>query len=190
MATAHLVAAGRPIRLRYALGWYAGRGVRIVLCAMAVLSVVATFSILALVASNYRPMVVSTSSMDPTFGTGDVIVSNVVPPSAVAVGDVITYSDSFRGGALITERVVEVRQDGSTFAFTTKGDASAVEEHWSIDRESSVGRVAYRIPGLGGALAVISHPAALVAMLIGMLGLLVGPWLDACGRRCGWRSNL
>ena len=25
MATAHLVAAGRPIRLRYALGWYAGR---------------------------------------------------------------------------------------------------------------------------------------------------------------------
>ena len=82
MASAHLVAAGRPIRLRYALGWYAGRGLWIVMCALGALSAIAASALLALVASDYRPMVVSTTSMHPTLGTGDVIVSEVVPPSA------------------------------------------------------------------------------------------------------------
>ena len=175
MATAHLVAAGRPIRLRYALGWYAGRGLWILMCALGALSAIAASALLALVASDYRPMVVSTTSMHPTLGTGDVIVSEVVPPSAVRIGDVVTYADSLRAGALITERVVDVRQDESSYSFTTKGDASSNEEHWSIEAGSSVGRVAYRVPGLGDALALLTTPAAQGAGLVGMAVLLIGP---------------
>lgn len=175
MASAHLVAAGRPIRLRYALGWYAGRAAWISVCALAALSAIAATALLALVASNYRPMVLSTSTMSPTFGTGDVIVSEVVPPSAVRVGDVVTYEDSLRSGALITERVMNVVEYESSYAFTTKGDASSTEETWTIDEGSSVGRVAYRVPVLGSALSGLGTPPAQAALLIGVAVLLVGP---------------
>lgn len=44
------------------------------------------------------PLVVLTDSMNPVFGSGDLVVYRTVEPSAVAKGDVIAFEDPASGG--------------------------------------------------------------------------------------------
>jgi signal peptidase I len=126
--------------------------------------------------AGYRPLIVQSGSMAPAVRTGDAIVSRVVHPSEVGVGDVVTFVDATRGGRLITHRVVEVRHHGSHYAFVTKGDGNTAVERWDIDDNTTLGRMALRIPKLGFFMAVTSTPiwgALLGAVVLGMLTVTV-----------------
>ncbi len=66
-----------------------------------------------------RPSLVSGNSMNPTLYPGDVVISRVIPPEKVQVGDIIRYQ---RDRIDIVHRVVAVQQNGSELVFTTRGD--------------------------------------------------------------------
>lgn len=136
-----------------------GRGLRrtLTLVAVTAVAVVVVLPWLTVVAG-YRPLVVQSGSMAPAVRTGDAVVSRVVHPSAVGVGDVVTFVDVTRGDRLITHRVVEVRHDGGHYAFVTKGDRNSGVERWNIEENGTLGRMAWRVPKLGFAVAVMSDP--------------------------------
>jgi signal peptidase I len=118
-----------------------------------------------------RPLVIRSDSMSPAFRAGDVLVVRTVAAGAVAVGDVVTFSDSSRGGALVSHRVVAVEQRGQERAFVTRGDQNSGVEHWVADVDAVVGVPVLTLPTLGFVVGWLVMPQ--VRLLIAMAGALL-----------------
>lgn len=74
---------------------------------------------------------VSTGSMEPEYGVGDVLISREVDPSTIKVGDNIVYLGDEDGvaGKIITHSVIEIEQDeNGEYLFHTQGRANTVED--------------------------------------------------------------
>jgi signal peptidase len=110
--------------------------------------------------------------MEPALMTGDAIVTQVVRPSDLRVGEVVTFVDTTRGSVLVTHRVTEVRHDAGMYTFATRGDKNTGEERWTVPGDGSVGRLALRVPQLGFIVAWMSMPG-IRAVLLGLPMLLV-----------------
>ena len=110
--------------------------------------------------------------MAPEIAAGDLLVTRLVRPIDVSVGDVVTFRDPSRNGELVTHRVVEALDEGARFSFVTRGDANTGVERWSVHAGGSVGLLALRIPSLGYALAWLHLPAVRAALLLGAAGIL------------------
>lgn len=108
----------------------------------------------------YRPLVVRSGSMTPALLTGDLIVTQLVRPASVRVGDIVTFSDQSRGNVLVTHRVVEMAREGSKYSFITKGDGNTAVEEWTIGDKGELGRFAFRVPKAGFLVWGISTPPA------------------------------
>jgi signal peptidase len=117
-------------------------------------------------ALGYRPLVVRSGSMEPEIHTGDVVLSKLVSPATVEVGNVVTFRDPGRDDVLITHRVIGMTQRGTEFSFVTKGDANTGVERWSVADDGTVGRVAARLPKLGYFVASLGNPTVRVGMLV------------------------
>jgi signal peptidase len=123
--------------------------------------------------AGYRSFTVRSGSMTPAIETGDVVVTEPISPLAAKVGDVVTFVDPEGTGKLFSHRVQSVRASGAEVAFVTRGDANTSTEHWRVPAAGSIGKVAYRIPKIGYALAwVDSGPARLALVAIPALLLL------------------
>lgn len=123
----------------------------------------------------FQGFAVLSGSMEPTIGTGDVVVVRKVPPLQAKVGDVVTFRSPDDQTKIITHRVQSMQAAGDTVGFVTKGDANTGTERWSVPADGTIGRVAYRIPKLGyvtnrigsrfGRFAFLILPALLLAGL-------------------------
>jgi signal peptidase I len=123
--------------------------------------------------AGYRSFTVRSGSMTPAIETGDVVVTEPIAPLAARVGDIVTFVDPEGTGKLFSHRVQSVRAEGGQVAFVTRGDANTSTEHWRVPADGSIGKVVYRIPKVGYALAWIdSPPARLVLVAIPALLLL------------------
>jgi signal peptidase I len=116
--------------------------------------------------------------MEPTIETGSVVLDKVIAPLEVKPGDVVTFPDPGRDGRLVTHRLRSMRADGSTAYMVTKGDAGDGVERWTVPVDGRIGRVAYRVPKLGYARALISTPMLRLALLAAVLALGVLLLLD------------
>ena len=135
--------------------------------------------------------VVSTS-MEPAFNKGDLIVVTPCTPEDVQVGDDITYGT---GLAFITRRVKEIltELDGEPgLWFVTQGVNNAAPDYEPVEASQLVGKVRMRLPSIGAALDWVRRepgrlmaalPAALLLCALCWLagGLLI--WLAVRGRR-------
>ena len=129
------------------------------------------------------PFTVLTGSMQPALGVGDVVLSERRAPMDVRPGDVVTFNDPSRDGALVTHRVESMRRHDARIAFVTKGDANDVSEEWSVAADGRIGRAVVSVPKVGyvlhwagtreGKLGLVALPAALLVLLelIGLLGV-------------------
>ena len=91
----------------------------------------------------YKPLVVLTGSMEPTFKTGSIIYYKSVPINDIKVGDVITFK---MGDSLVSHRVYSI-DDG---LYQTKGDANNAVDASKVKASDIVGRDAkFSIPYLG-----------------------------------------
>lgn len=122
--------------------------------------------------SRYRPLVVRSDSMAPAIRTGDIILTEVVQPGEVRVGDVVTFQDPSRAGELVTHRVTERSRQGPVFSFVTRGDANTGEERWSIGADGTVGTLAFRVPGAGYLTTWLATPWVRTALL-GLVAVLL-----------------
>lgn len=118
----------------------------------------------------YRTLTVLSGSMEPTLHVGDVVLVDQVSPTAVRVGDIVTFRDPEDPTRLITHRVREIHVSGPNVEFVTKGDANTSVEHWKINHDGTVGRVVTHIWRLGFLMFWIRSR-------YGRLGLVVIPAL-------------
>ena len=131
-----------------------------------------------------RPLVVLSGSMEPALGTGDVSVVRSIAPLDARPGDIVTFRDPDNAKRLITHRVRAMRVQGDAVVFRTRGDANNVSEHWRVPASGEIGRVIYRIPKLGWALAFARSKGLFVLLLGGALALLLVLELTSI-----WRSE-
>jgi signal peptidase len=103
----------------------------------------------------YHTFSVLSGSMEPNIHTGDAVVDEPISPLEARVGDVVTFNDPSRGGELVTHRLRSVHPRGATVAMITKGDANTAVERWNVPANGSIGRVVYRLPSAGRAMAAI-----------------------------------
>lgn len=93
---------------------------------------------------NISYFTVNTGSMEPTLPVGSVIVTQAV--HTISVGEIISFISN---GAVVTHRVVDVRQLGSNLAYQTKGDANEHADSGVVFAHSIIGKVRWHIPYVG-----------------------------------------
>ena len=130
---------------------------------------------IALYPVGYRPFSVLSGSMEPAIGTGDVVVNSSIKPLDARVGDVVTFQDPQNKSRLITHRLRRVRVRGQMVEMVTKGDANNTTERWSVAMNGRIGRVEYRVPKAGYALAFIGGKNGKL-FLIALPALLLGAY--------------
>jgi signal peptidase len=121
--------------------------------------------------------VIVSGSMTGTYDRGSLVLDDVVPVSALRVGDVITYRPPPDAGLdhLVTHRIAAVDRAHGATVFRTKGDANPTADPWTFTLPGTrQARVRAGIPYAGYALAAITRrdvrmaviglPAALIAL--------------------------
>ena len=95
----------------------------------------------------WKPMVVTTGSMQPAINPGDIVLSAPPEPDVrLDVGTVITFEDPGRPGELITHRIEEVNPDGT---YSTRGDANSSADSYVIEPEELTGVGRLLVPAVG-----------------------------------------
>jgi signal peptidase I len=148
--------------------------------------------VLALVlalAAGLRPLVIRSDSMLPTFRAGDMLFVRAVPVRSVAIGDVVTFADSSRGGELVTHRVIATEQRGHERALITRGDQNTGVERWAADLDATVGVPVLAVPHLGFVVNWLVMPQVRLLITLAALLLLAGAtlhrWSAGAGRPNG-----
>ena len=101
-------------------------------------------------------MAVVSTSMEPTFCKGDIVVVKGVNPEDIKVGDIIVYYNPYRHFPVV-HRVVAINREDSKIYFITKGDNNRTNPLPDqvlgiappVTPEMVWGKVIYVIPKLG-----------------------------------------
>ena len=96
----------------------------------------------------FRQYIVATSSMEPQYKIGDLIIIKETPKEQIKVGDVINFFAE-NGVDTITHRVTHVeKENGQTF-FKTKGDNNNSEDSELINSNQVQGVIVFKISKVG-----------------------------------------
>lgn len=108
------------------------------------------------------PLSVQSDSMEDTFSTGDLLLSQVTndPDETYEVGDIVTFPIEIDGEVVLnTHRIVEVVEDDSITYYKTQGDNKDTNPVPDEDLQSASTIVAKytgtKIPGIGNVLTFI-----------------------------------
>jgi signal peptidase len=125
--------------------------------------------------SGYKPVAVYSGSMEPSIPVGGLALDRAILSKDVRVGDVITFSDPYVKGRLVTHRVVDVLRSPHGPAYRTKGDANPARDPWTIRLGGQVGRVSFSVP-VAGYVLYYAHTREVRGLLICLaaLSLLFG----------------
>lgn len=95
----------------------------------------------------YYLLVVGSDSMAPNIKVGDmVLVEKITDKDVLQVGDVLVYNYSDK---VILHRIVSKSSVDGRIYFKTKGDNNNVEDSWSVESESVIGKINFKIPRAG-----------------------------------------
>lgn len=115
----------------------------------------------------YRPVVVLSGSMEPTYHVGSIIYYKQAAFENINVGDPITYRAG--EGSLVTHRVTE-RHDISR-EFVTRGDANNTEDPNPVSYDQVVGKASsISLPYMGVVVEKGRRPAV-IGIMVAILGL-------------------
>lgn len=115
--------------------------------------------------------IVSGSSMEPTFASGDLVVSRCGP---VDVGDVIVYVPPDVGGARVIHRIV----DGTPEGWVVQGDNNDFLDPWNPTEETILGSSVLHLPKVGQFAAILLSPLTWIALLVIALAVVIWPGKD------------
>ncbi|MCP1100914.1 signal peptidase [Aequitasia blattaphilus] len=123
----------------------------------------------------FVPMIVLTDSMYPQIHSGDLIVGKTIKAEDVKVEDVIIFFDpQSKDDAVVTHRVMEVKNENGKISFVTKGDANNANDDMAVPAKNLVGIYDWRIPGAGNIAMFMQTTQGLILCVICPLILLVG----------------
>ena len=115
-------------------------------------------------AGNFKFLVVQSGSMEPSIKTGALVM--VKPAVDYAVGDVITFGPVSKGKAPTSHRIVEVKGEGATAKYITKGDSNDAADMREVMRRDVIGKVRFDIPYLGYLLAEAQNRWGFAALVV------------------------
>ncbi|WP_129688899.1 signal peptidase I [Gottfriedia acidiceleris] len=119
----------------------------------------------------YKPLIVLSNSMKPTFQAGDLVLIKV--NREPKLNDVVTYKRT--DGTFITHRIVRMTMKDGKPLFVTKGDGNNLEDDGYVAKEHILGVETFSIPNVGyiskffsswfGFFLLIELPLLLVVIL-------------------------
>ena len=112
--------------------------------------------------------IVSGESMEPTYYTGDLVVSRCGP---VENGDVIVYNPPNVGGARVIHRIVGGDADG----WRVQGDNNDFLDPWQPTGDQILGSAVLHIPQVGKFAAILLSPLTWISLLIIALAVVIWP---------------
>lgn len=122
----------------------------------------------------YRPVVVLSGSMTPTFRAGDVILVRQVPAERLHVGDVITYHIPIGDLHVESHRVVRIVSGGREPVVVTKGDANAYADPWQAKLHGGfVWRTVHVLPRIGYGVVLLRDSRLRPLLVVCLPALLV-----------------
>ena len=105
----------------------------------------------------YKPLVVLTGSMEPSYKVGSIIYYKKVAKEEIKPGDAITFRLS--SGSYVSHRVVSVNGD----SFVTKGDANNTPDAQPVSYSNVVGKdLKFSIPFVGYFVKIVSDNKLIV----------------------------
>ncbi len=116
--------------------------------------------------AGWRAFVVLSSSMEPTFNTGSLVVTQKIHPTNLKKGDIITFINPTNIKEFVTHRIVNVKNNGSVVAIKTKGDNNNSEDPWVLAGGGVVGKVVYTIPYLGYVMSFARTKIAIALFIL------------------------
>jgi signal peptidase len=123
----------------------------------------------------YRPVVVLSGSMVPTFRPGDTILVRPKPAADVRVGDIITYEIPVGDHHVESHRVVKILSGGASPTVITQGDANSSPDPW---RARLTGRTIWTtfqvVPKVGYGILVLRSKYLLPFLVFVIPTLLAG----------------
>lgn len=155
---------------------------RIVTGAVVAISV-AVIAALVLVLLGFRPLVIRSGSMVPTYQVGDVVLVDQIRADELRAGDVASLEYYPEYGESLTHRVRSVRTVDGRVDVETRGDANDSSEEWSVPADSMVGRVVASIPAIGAPATLVR--TATVPLVIGVIVVAIVVGVLLRGRRPG-----
>lgn len=152
----------------------------------AILYLLAVISAVSLVQT-----VVSRQEMPLLFGFGKALVITGSMEPAIIPGDMIIFQEReeyesgdiviYKANSYITHRIVEVTEDG----YITQGDANNTADD-EIVVTQVVGKVIFRIPGIGYLTEFITSPLGILILLAAFAAIRYLP--DQIGKFLKWRG--
>ena len=112
--------------------------------------------------------IVSGHSMEPTYYTGDLVVSRC---GAVDVGDVIVYNPPDVGGARVIHRII----DGDASGWIVQGDNNDFLDPWKPTEENILGSAVLHLPQVGKFAAILLSPLTWISLMVVALAVVVWP---------------
>lgn len=135
---------------------------------------VAVLGVVIPLATGSQTFAILTSSMEPAYPPGTLIVVRPQPAQALRVGDVITFEAQPGGPAIVTHRI-HARQLNSNgdHTFLAMGDNNAVPDAEPVSEAQIKGAVWYALPWIG---ALATQRTSAFELLLPLLGALLLAW--------------
>lgn len=118
----------------------------------------------------YKPFIVLSGSMEPEIMAGDLIITKVITPENVAVGDVISFR--VEDDIVVSHRVTEIQKEEG-LSFLTKGDANTGMDATEVLPEKIEGRYIWRGAGLGRFALFLQTPIGMLIFVITPLCMFI-----------------
>jgi signal peptidase len=112
--------------------------------------------------------IVSGHSMEPTYYTGDLVVSRC---GEYGVGDVVVYNPPKVGNARVIHRIISGTPDG----WLIQGDNNSFVDPWMPGNERVLGKAVLHLPKVGLVGSVLVSPITWVSLLLVAAALVVWP---------------
>lgn len=110
---------------------------------------------------DYKPLVVLSGSMTPTYKVGSVIYYTPVSESEIKEGDVVTFS--YEEDTYVTHRIISI-ENGE---YETRGDANNTSDARHIKYENIHGKVAKKsIPYIGHYIYFVNQHLYLLIIIV------------------------
>ena len=123
----------------------------------------------------YKPLIVLSGSMSPTFNYGDLVVIKDVDKNTLEVGDIVSFKDSKKN--ITTHRINGISSIGKN-CFETKGDANNTKDLGIVCYKDIEGKYLYRIIGLGSVILFIQSPVGFIVLMTLIILLCIYVYLS------------
>lgn len=106
--------------------------------------------------------IVSSSSMEPEYPVGTLVIAKKTPFKSIDTGDVIVYKSDALNGGLAFHRITRKTEEG----VYTKGDMNHYEDNQIIIPETYVAKGVYQNYALGQCILAIINPFGFIVFLV------------------------